>query len=104
LLTYSLDPTAADLSAIRQMAALVDVVVIFTHDIAAHPRQALLVNSVPQIQAVVVALRSPYDFERGIAPIAYLAAFNPAPQAFQATCAVLFGQHEASGHFPLPPG
>ncbi|MCC7209779.1 MAG: glycoside hydrolase family 3 protein [Anaerolineae bacterium] len=98
---YSLYPTGSEIRAAAQLASRVDLVVIFTYDIAEHPRQAELVNSVPQVRSIVVALSSPYDLEQGILPMAYLATFNPARAAFRAACGLLFGQFEAQGVFSL---
>lgn len=96
---YSLYPTGSEIRSAAQLANRVDLVVIFTYDIAEHPRQAELVNSVPQVRSIVVALASPYDSEYGILPMAYLASFNPTRAAFRAACGLLFGQYEAAGTF-----
>jgi beta-N-acetylhexosaminidase len=98
---YSLFPSGGEIRSAVQLANRVDVVVIFTYDIADHPRQAELVNSVPQVRSIVVALASPYDLEQGILPMAYVASFNPTRAAFRAACGLLFGEHEAAGTFSV---
>jgi hypothetical protein len=103
-LAYSLNPTDAELVSVRQMAREADVVVTFTYNIDEYPRQAQLVNNIPPEKSVVIALQSPYDFEWGIQPGAYMVAFNPYPPAFRAACAVLYGQHQAVGSFQVISG
>jgi beta-N-acetylhexosaminidase len=103
-LAYSLNPTDAEMISVRQMAREADVVVLFTYNIDEYPRQAQLVNNVPSEKSVVIALQSPYDFEWGIQPGAYIVAFNPYPPAFRAACAVLYGQHKAVGSFQVISG
>lgn len=102
--TYSTQPTDEEIVIGYQLGQQLDTIVIFTYNIREHPRQALLVNSVPPEKTVVVALQSPYDFESGIEPGAYVTSFNTYPPAFRAACAVLFGRHQAVGKFQAIPG
>jgi hypothetical protein len=99
---YSLRPTPTEIAQAKTSARDVEVVVVFTYNIHDHAPQADLVNALPPEKLVVVALESPYDIEAGIQPGSYVAAFNAEPGAFKAACAVLFGQHPATGAWSLP--
>jgi beta-N-acetylhexosaminidase len=101
---YTLYPSAEEQESVRSIARDADVVLIFTYNIEDFPSQADLVNGVPPDKAVVVAMQSPYDLERGIQPSAYVTAFNAYPAAFKATCAVLYGQHPAVGRWQVSGG
>lgn len=103
-LAYNVTPSSEDVDAIGKMAEIDDVVVIFTLNIDQNPLQSTLVGAVPGKKTIVVALQNPYDFERGIGPAAYIAAFNPVPSAFRAVCAILYGKATPVGNFPVVVG
>ncbi|HRE49140.1 MAG TPA: glycoside hydrolase family 3 N-terminal domain-containing protein [Aggregatilineales bacterium] len=101
---YALDPSEGQISAAAQIAAQADLTIVFTADMERHPRQADLVNALPPEKTIVIALANPYDFERGIAPGAYGAVFNPTPPAYRAICGALYGRWKAGGTFEVVPG
>ena len=96
---YSLSPDVMQRAAVHGIARDSDVVVAFTYNIHDYPAQADLVNMIPPEKAIVVALQSPFDIERGINPGAYITIFNPYPPALKAACAVLYGQHPPVGQW-----
>lgn len=101
---YTLNPTGDEISAALRLVGSVEVIIVFTFDIQRYPRQAALVNALPADRVIVVALDNPYDFEKGIAPGAYITAFNAVPSAFRAACAIIAGKHNPVGVFSAIPG
>jgi len=99
---FSNYPTPGERAAIAQVAQGVDHIVVFTQNAINKPEQAALVDALPPEKTVVVAYWSPYDLNAfARRPAAYLAAYSPNDEGFDASCDVLFGLTAARGRLPV---
>ncbi len=82
-------------------ARVVDTVIVFTDNAAENGQQQALVQALPPEKTAVVALSSPYDWQRFTEIGAYVLTHSPLPPAIPAACAVLFGAVPATGILPV---
>jgi len=98
-----LNPSEADVEALRAQLSRYALVVVGTINATVHPGQAALVNALlnDDVGMVAVALRMPYD---GLAyPTAptYVCVYSIQPPAMEALAQALFGQVPFAGQLPV---
>ncbi len=98
-----LNPSSADVAALRQRVGGCAHVVVGTINATAHPGQAALVNALlaDGFPITVVALRLPYDLLSFPAAPTYLCTYSIQPPAMDALAAVLCGERAAKGRLPV---
>ncbi len=78
-----------------------DITVVWTQDAISNINQQNLVNALPPERTVVVALWSPYDWQKFPRVDAYMMTFSPGRPAVPAACSILFGASPALGQLPV---
>jgi len=101
LVGVSLGPTDEERAWAVEAARAAEVAVVFTIDADENAGQQALVRALPPEKTVVVALRSPYDWQQFPDVAAYMAAYTPLPPAVDAACAALFGAQPITGVLPV---
>ncbi|MBN2471858.1 MAG: hypothetical protein JXN59_14140 [Anaerolineae bacterium] len=110
LVGVSLGPTDEEIGWAVSAAMQVEFVVVFTADAHLNPAVQRLVQALPPEKTVVVALRSPYDWQLFPQIGAYMLGYSPLPATPDAVCGGLFGARPVTGRTPiklsdaLPPG
>ncbi len=104
LVGISLGPTDEERAWAVTAAQLADVAVVFTQDVLDNAALQRLVRALPPEKTVVVALRSPYDWQHFPNVAAYLAVYSPLQPAIPAVCAALFGASPITGVLPVDLG
>jgi beta-N-acetylhexosaminidase len=98
-----LNPTDADVAALRDQLRAYDLVVIGTINATAHTGQAALVQALldggPPV--VAVALRLPYDLAAYPAAPTYLCTYSLLESSMEALCDVLWGARPVGGRLPV---
>lgn len=94
-------PAPQDIELAVYAAGLVDTIIVFTDNAVTNIQQQALVQALPPEKTVVVALASPYDWQRFPNIAAYVLTHSPLPQAIPAACAALFGAAPARGILPV---
>jgi len=98
-----LNPSDADVAALRQRVSGCDHVIVGTINAAAHPGQAALVNTLlaDGIPTTVVALRLPYDLLAFLVAPTYLCTYGILGPSMEALAGALFGQIPCRGQLPV---
>ncbi len=101
--TLPIDPTDADLAAVRQKLGEYDTIVIGTINARQHRGQAALVKMALEVnlRTIVVALRMPYDLGSFPDAPTFLCAYSIQPASLRAAARVLFGEARAGGRLPV---
>lgn len=99
-------PTAAEISAVTEIAGEGRIVVVATSDVAKNQDQAKLVTALRKVKApmIVVAMRSPYDLNYLDDVTTYLATYGWNPPMIEALASVLVGKTPARGKLPVTLG
>ena len=102
-LTFSLNPSADEISAILQRADGAAGVLVGTFNAIDHPGQAALLDALAQRAApvIAVALRSPFDVTAVPALGTWLCTYSIQPSAIQALGEALWGRIPFSGSLPV---
>lgn len=101
LIGVSQGPTDEEQSWAVTAATLADVAIVFTQDLSSNPDYLAMVHALPLEKTIVVALRSPYDWQSVPRAAAYLATYSPLPEAVTAVCGALFGAQPITGRLPV---
>lgn len=96
-MSYSDTPTAEEIASAGRLAEQVDTVVIFTRDAYFNEDLQAMVQAVPESQAFVVALISPFDLLRFPFISGYMMTYSPLDPAISTACGILFGEMTAQG-------
>ncbi len=100
----SLGPTDEERGWAVTTAQLSDVAIVFTQDLMDSPAYLAMVRALPPEKTIVVALRSPYDWQSVPRVAAYLATYSPLQPAVTAVCGGLFGAQPITGMLPVDLG
>ena len=101
LVGVSLGPTPEEIAWAVDAGLWAETTVVFTYDAVDNPAQQQLVRALDPTRTVVVALRSPYDWQTFPDVAAYLATYTPLLSAVPAACAGLFGAAPITGRLPM---
>jgi beta-N-acetylhexosaminidase len=98
-----LNPSEAEVAALREQMGDYALVVVGTIHATAHPGQAALVNALlaGNVRTVAVALRMPYDLLAYPAAPAYVCTYSIQPPAIEALAQALFGRIPFAGRLPV---
>jgi len=98
-----LNPSDADVAALRQRARECDHIIVGTINAVAHPGQAALVNALlaDGLPTTVVALRLPYDLVSFPTAPTYMCTYSLQPPAMEAVAGALWGERAAEGRLPV---
>jgi beta-N-acetylhexosaminidase len=98
-----LNPTDADVAALRDQLRQYDLVVIGTINATAHAGQAALVQALRDsgTPVVAVALRLPYDLAAYPAAPTYLCTYSLLESSMEALSDVLWGARPVGGRLPV---
>ncbi len=101
LVGVSVGPTEEEKSWAVEAANRADAAIVFTYDAHLNRRIQELVRALPQSKTIVVALRSPRDWElfRNIG--GYMVTYSPISAAIPAACDALFGVRSITGTLPI---
>ena len=97
-------PSSDEIGWAVEAARDAEAVVVFTQNADEFPRQADLVNALPQEKTIGVALFSPYDWQLYPSVAGYVATYSPMRPAVPAACAALFGAIPNVGRLPVTLG
>jgi beta-N-acetylhexosaminidase len=99
-----LNPTEAEVAALREQMRGYDLAVVGTINAPAHPGQAALVNAVlaDGVPLVAVALRLPYDIMSYPSAPTYVCTYSLQPPSLEALAAALWGHGPFAGRLPIP--
>jgi len=102
-LLTSVEPTTADIAAIRERVRELDVVIVGTAMANLRPEQAALANAVLNVQpnAICVALRTPWDVCAYAQARTYVCAYGILRPSMEALAAALFGEAPFTGRLPV---
>jgi beta-N-acetylhexosaminidase len=98
-----IDPTAAEIAALRERAAGFDAVVVGTIDAIRRPAQFDLLDAVASAGrlTVAVALRTPWDVARYPASVAAACTYSILPDSLDALTRALAGEVPFQGRLPV---
>jgi beta-N-acetylhexosaminidase len=98
-----LEPTAAEVAALRDRVAGAAQIIIGTINADQHPGQAALINSLIELgqPVIAVALRMPYDILAYPRVATYLCTYSLQPASLQALAQVLWGRLACVGQLPV---
>jgi beta-N-acetylhexosaminidase len=99
----SLDPTSAEIAALRERATEYDAVVCGTAVANLRPEQAALASAMiaANPRTVLVALRTPWDISVVPQARTYVCSYGALPPTTEAIAAVLFGEIPFQGRLPV---
>jgi beta-N-acetylhexosaminidase len=99
----SLDPTNAEIAALRERVASYDAVICGTASANLRPQQAALGSAMVEANSrtVLVALRTPWDCVAVPQARTYVCSFGALPPTTQALAAALFGEIPFRGRLPV---
>lgn len=78
-----------------------DIAVVLSMDAAQNPPLRQLIQALPPEKTLVVAMRSPYDWQVFPDIAGYLASYSPLPPVIPAICNALFGRQALTGRLPV---
>ena len=98
-----LNPSEAEVAALREQMSRYAFVVVGTINATAHPGQAALVNTLlnGDVPTVAAALRMPYDLLAYPTAPTYVCAYSIQPPAMEALAQALFGHIPFAGRLPV---
>lgn len=98
-----LEPTAAEVAALRDRVAGAAQIIIGTINADQHPGQAALINSLIELgqPVIAVALRMPYDILAYPRVATYLCTYSLQPASLRALAQVLWGRLACVGQLPV---
>lgn len=105
IVSFSYAPSVGEIANAVQMASRADVVVVFVEDLARNGQQQRLTWELPPEKTVVVAMRSPYDWDLLPVPLTTVVfTYDSTPATHVAACGVLYGAAQAKGTLPVTVG
>jgi beta-N-acetylhexosaminidase len=98
-----MQPSDSDVTALREMMAAYDLVVVATINAGDHPGQAALVNALLArgLAVVAVALRMPSDLQAYPSAPTYICTYSLQPPSLHALARALWGHRPFSGQLPV---
>ena len=102
-LLTSVEPTMAEIAAIRERVRDFDVVIVGTAMANLRPAQAALANAVLDVQpkAICISLRTPWDVCAYAQARTYVCAYGILAPSMAALAAALFGETPFTGRLPV---
>src|SRR5437870_5891452 len=96
-------PTVSDIAAAVGAAKGVDLVIVLTNALSAHPEQQELLREMVAagVPVVAVAVRNPYDVDFVESETTWLATYSYTPVALESLSRVLFGEVRPQGKLPV---
>ena len=96
-------PTVSDIAAAVGAAKGVDLVIVLTNALSAHPEQQELLREMVAagVPVVAVAVRNPYDVAYAESETTWLATYSYTPVALESLSRVLFGEVRPEGKLPV---
>ena len=95
-----IDPTDDEASELKKLIDKYDKIVYCSYNACFNNKQAELINSLPLNKLIVVALRTPYDYNV-LKATTYLTAYEASHLAYQSLSKVLEGKLKAQGICPV---
>ena len=96
-------PTVSDIAAAVGASKGVDLVIVLTNALSAHPEQQELLREMVAagVPVVAVAVRNPYDVAYVESETTWLATYSYTPVALESLSRVLFGEVRPRGKLPV---
>lgn len=96
-----LSPNAEEKELLLKKQTEYDKIIYCSYNACFNPEQADLINSLNKDNLIVVAIRTPYDYEVLKDISTYVCSYEATPLAFKSLAKVLTGEEEAKGKIPV---
>lgn len=96
-----LSPNEDDKELLLKKVKDYDKIIYCSYNACFNPEQASLINEIDKDKLVVVAIRTPYDYQVLENVSTYMCSYEATPLAFKSLAKVLTGEAEAKGKIPV---